>query len=270
MRTPAAEIAGPAEKSAAFVLFVTLAWHWAMLQFDPFHMLDVPASVDGIEAYLRVGGSAITMAAIALGVALLFVIFIYRFSYTHIQRQNAQDLNAFIQVEFARLNDTFRVAHRECLRAETRVDNTQHTDLGPLASAWALAYHWVGVRQFLEEMAIRNTMFQIRRNTSLYVVLGVVICAVLIVAMVGGVAYTTSLPGSQTSSIVAVLHILAISGAFVLVGYGLIMARPFAIMASRFHADEWNRFDTLGVGKAIAEQVSNDKLQVVIQRDTRR
>lgn len=256
---------------APLTLFVVLAWHWAMMLFDPFGMLRVPGDPGTLEAYLRQGASGIAMAAGALGVGALFMAFIYQFSYTHIQRQNALDLNSFIVTEFSRLNDMFRVAQRECMQAETRLDNTQHDQVGPLASSWALTYHWIGVRQFMEEMIIRNNMFQIRRNTGLYLLLGIVLCVLVGAAVSAGVVISASAwAGAQTPWWAALAHTVVLASLFTLIAFGLIMRRPFSIIASRFRKDEWNRFDTLAIGKAVAEQVSRDKLQIVIQRDTRR
>ncbi len=255
---------------APLVLFLALGAQAALMLTDPLQIMHAPANVGDIEAYLREGAAGLISAGVALGIGVLVVAFVYRFSYTHIQRQNAQDLNAFIQVEFSRLNDSFRVAHRECLRAETRIDNAQHEKVGPIASGWALAYHWIGVRQLLEELAIRNNMFQVRRNTALYVVLGVMLCLMLGAAMSALIAFGAGfLPVSIAPWVVA-LHLAGMTLGFVLIAYGVMMLRPFSIFASRLKPDEWNRFDTLAIGKAIAEQVSNDKLQIVIQRDTRR
>jgi hypothetical protein len=255
---------------APLTLFVLLIAQALLLLLDPWRLLRAPDNVSNIEAYVREGAGAIAMSGIALGVGVLFIAFIYRFSYTHIQRQNAQDLNAFIQNEFSRLNDTFRVAHRECLRAETRVDNTQHSQLGPIAQAWALAYNWIGVRQLMEEFAIRNNMFQIRRNTSLYAMLGVVICIFLAMLLIALACLATYWQGAAVNGWVIAGHMTALTIGFVVISFVLTMRNAFSIFASRLKPDEWNRFDTLAIGKAIAEQVTNDKLQIVIQRDTRR
>jgi hypothetical protein len=52
--------------------------------------------------------------------------------------------------------------------------------------------------------------------------------------------------------------------------YGLVMRKPVAIIASNLRKDEWNRFATLAVGDAIAEQVTRDKVQIIINRDRAR
>src|SRR5690606_36335224 len=118
----------------------------------------------------------LAVGGIAVGVGVVFAAFVYWFSYTHIQRANALSLNVFITTEFARLNNAFRVAQREALQAETQLADTQKDEIKRLYGSWTLAYHWIGVRRFIEEMIVRNTMFQIRRNTTLYRVLGVLIC----------------------------------------------------------------------------------------------
>jgi hypothetical protein len=124
----------------------------------------------------------------------------------------------------------------------------------------------------MEEMVIRNNMFQIRRNTGLYMLLGVITCIGIAAVVAAGVVISAPYLQTiaQTPWWMILAHLMALTLAFVLVAFGVIMTRPFSIIASRFRKDEWNRFDTLSIGKAIAEQVARDKLQIVIQRDTRR
>jgi hypothetical protein len=68
----------------------------------------------------------------------------------------------------------------------------------------------------------------------------------------------------------AVGHFAIVSAAFLLLAFGLVMRRPFAIVATNLRKDEWNRFATLQVGDAIAEQVTRDKVQIIINRDRAR
>jgi len=207
---------------------------------------------------------------IAVGAGVIFAAFVYWFSYTHIQRANSLSLNVFITTEFARLNNAFRVAQREALQAETQLADTQKDELKKLAGSWTLAYHWIGVRLFLEEMIVRNTMFQIRRNTTLYRVLGVLIC-------IGILAFVTLLTvmvpqffPTRGSLLLALPHLVLAALVFMFVAYALTMPKPFAIVATSLLKDQWYRYDTLGVGDAIVEQVTRDKVQIVINRDRAR
>jgi hypothetical protein len=151
------------------------------------------------------------------------------------------------------------------------LSDSQRDEVMKKASAWALTYHWVAVRQLVEEFIVRNTMFQIRRNTILYVALGFVLCLVISAAMTGLVYLAANaVPNSHTPALMAVGHFAVVSAAFLLVSFGLIMRRPFAIVATNLRKDEWNRFATLQVGDAIAEQVTRDKVQIIINRDRAR
>jgi hypothetical protein len=214
-------------------------------------------------------GWRLAAGAIILTAGMSALALIYLFSYTHIQRANALNLNAFIATEFAHLNNTFLVAQREALQAETQLADTQKDQLRRLASSWTLAYHWIGVRQFLEEMFVRNVMFQIRRNTSLYATLGVLSCAGLLVGATLLAWLAESITGAQ-GTVADVLHLLTIASAFVFVTYGLTARRPFSIIATALMKDQWYRYDTMSVGDAIAEQVTRDKVQIVINRDRAR
>jgi hypothetical protein len=212
-------------------------------------------------ARLVVGG-----ALLGLGVAA--IVFTYRFSYTHIQRANALSLNAFIATEFSHLNNAFRVAQREALQAETQLPDTQRDQIKHLASSWTLAYHWISVRQFFEEAFVRNTMFQIRRNTTLYKVLGVAVSIGVFLTVTAFITLVSSLFATQTLALV--VHLAVVAGVFMLVAYRLIMRQPFSILASALLKDEWYRHDTLAIGDAIAEQVTRDKVQIVLNRDRAR
>jgi hypothetical protein len=211
------------------------------------------------------------LAGGALGMALLVMMTIYSLSYANMQRQNALALNNFISIEFARLTNMFRVAQRECLQAEAMLSDSQRDEVMQKASNWALAYHWISVRQLLEEFVVRNAMFQIRRNTVLYVALGFLVCLVVFGALAAIGYFAANLtPNSHTSGPVLVLHFAAITAVFVVLMYGLVMRKPVAIIASNLRKDEWNRFATLAVGDAIAEQVTRDKVQIIINRDRAR
>jgi hypothetical protein len=139
------------------------------------------------------------------------------------------------------------------------------------ASNWALAYHWISVRQLLEEFVVRNAMFQIRRNTVLYVALGFFVCVVVFLTLAAlGYFAADWFANSHSSGWMVVVHFAAISGVFVLLMYGLVMRKPVAIVSTNLRKDEWNRFATLAVGDAIAEQVTRDKVQIIINRDRAR
>lgn len=254
---------------APIILLAMLAVHAANLIFDPMALLlrDTPIwTLEGAQVF----AAEASFLAGALGVGVFFAALVYWFSYTHIQRANALSLNVFITTEFARLNNVFRVAQREAMQAETQLADTQKDELRRMASAWTLSYHWIGVRQFLEEMFVRNVMFQIRRNTTLYRALGIVLCLVMfgVVALIS--TYLAGLPQAHTSAAIVWTHLAVITLGFVLVTFGLVMRRPFSIVATSQMKDQWYRYNTLAVGDAIAEQVTRDKVQIVINRDRAR
>jgi len=254
---------------APLALGFVLILHAALLLFDPFHLLLRETAIWSLRGAQLFATEALFLV-VALGLAAFFTSLVYWFSYSHIQRANALSLNVFITTEFARLNNVFRVAQREAMQAETQLADTQKDELRRLASSWTLTYHWIGVRQFLEEMFTRNVMFQIRRNTTLYRVLGIVICAAMLAVIGTAAAFLSGSPNAHTPALIVWLHLSAITFGFVVIVYGLIIRKPFSIVASAQMKDQWYRFNTLSVGDAISEQVTRDKVQIVINRDRAR
>jgi hypothetical protein len=249
------------------VMLVILVLFVLALALDPFNMFAAAEMARTWQTFMREGASELGLAGGVLVVGALLVAFIYRFSYTHLQRANGLSLNAFITLEFARLNDSFRVAQREALQAETRLDHSQHDKVGEVSAAWTLAYHWIGVRQFMEELIVRNAMFQVRRNTTLYRALGVIICLGITLVTGGGALALNYWNISLGTGPIGLLLAPAVGFAFTILAYGLATPKPFAIIASVLMTDGWNRMRTLAIGVAISEQVSRDKMQIVINRD---
>lgn len=153
------------------------------------------------------------------------------------------------------------------MQAESRVDRNQHDAIEPYATAWAGAYHWIAIRQLSEELIIRNNMFQIRRNTWLYKVLGLALCGLLGVVVTILAAVAAGASGSGANIIALGLQLLAASVLFIALGYGLIMRRAFEMIRDRLPTEEWSRLYKLRVGEAIAEQVGRDKKNIVLLRD---
>jgi hypothetical protein len=253
---------------APAVLLAVLIAVGLLLIRDPLHLVPAggaawtPASYSQPQALLNL---AVAGAAALAGAFLMLLV--HRFSYTHVQRENCLSLDNYITTNFARLNNQFRVAQRESLQAETQLSDAEREELKRRASAWALAFHWIGVRQLTEEMIVRNAMFQIRRNTALYVTLGVVLCILGLVLVLGGLEILAGALGGAGVRSSLLLHLPAITLAYLVLVYGLALRNSFAIVAASLRKDQWNRIDTLDVGEAISEQISRDKIQIVINRD---
>jgi len=252
---------------APLLLVLILVWHSVTLLVDPFHLFAVSGESLTLQAQLQETAAAISVGAAALGVAILLLTAIYWFSYANVQMQNAQELNSFIQTEFTCLNQSFNVARSECMQAEARVDRNQHENVEPYAKAWAGAYHWIAIRQLSEELTIRNNMFQIRRNTWLYKVLGLLLCLLIGVAAAAVATWAAGMLRSPIAPLVVLIHLLVATLGFVLVSYGLVMRRAFEMIRDRLPKDEWSRLYKLRVGEAIAEQVGRDKKNIVLHRD---
>lgn len=267
---------------APLALILTLAAYALMLFADPLHLLHAGARI--WTDYLGVSGLAeIVSALVALGVSALVVFLVYSFSYKHVQRENGLRLNGYVTSEFARLNDIFLQAKNKCQRLEqdfnlsevgqTEEGNAQKQTLEAQSGAWALCYHWIGILQFHEAMAIRNTMFQIRRNAALYAILGVLICLCAVIVFGGAGALLAGALHMPVAGAISEFYALAIGLGFTALSYGLIMRRPFDVFRDKHTLDteSWARaFRRTAIPDTIANQIAEDKAQFAILRDRRR
>ncbi len=258
---------------APTALMVALSLLGAFMFLDPLRLLD--ASASSWQSYLQPTGLGIGLAIGAWALGLVLVLFIYSFSYKHVQKENGLRLNGFISNEFARSNESFRVAQTVCERIEGSFDMNQEGDQEELerqAAVWALSYHWIGVLQLQQEMTVRNTMFQIRRNATLYRILGILICIVMTIVAVAAVYGLARVFAPATEVVALASYLLCVGAAFIIAAYGVAMNNPFAVFEDKdtLRTDEWRRFHSLKIDEAVGSQISRDKANFAILRDRRR
>ncbi|MGE0410266.1 MAG: hypothetical protein AB7P23_13535, partial [Amphiplicatus sp.] len=124
---------------------------------------------------------AIEMTAVALGLALLMLL--YHWPYKVTQQQNLLGLDNYITSKFSRINQNFQVAKRRAMNVERNMRMPQANQLKEEAGAWTIAYQWFAMRLLLCEMTVRNKLYQIRRNTTLYGVGGALLSIVIAFAL---------------------------------------------------------------------------------------
>ncbi|MCI5043337.1 MAG: hypothetical protein MRY72_01465 [Aquisalinus sp.] len=206
----------------------------------------------------------LTTSIFAFGLIVLLVL--YHWPYKVTQQRNLLGLDNYITSKFSRVNQNFLVAKRRALNVERNKRMTQADELREEAGTWTLAYNWFAMRLLLCEQLVRNKIYQIRRNTTLYSVGGIIACFALLAVIALSAAFAIS--DKTFLFILGVSAILSIL--FITLAYSLVMGKAMPDIMSVMHSSEWPRFNHIALHRTIADHVAEDKLQIVTFRDRNR
>ncbi|MHA7871091.1 MAG: hypothetical protein ACX939_01940 [Hyphococcus sp.] len=198
----------------------------------------------------------------AAGVGLLVLFLLFSWPYKVVQQRNLMNLDNYVTSKFARINNNFQVAKRRALNVERDKRMGERSALVEEAGDWTLAYHWFAMRLMLCELVIRNKFYQVRRNTTLYLVTGFVFS--LLVAIIAGLAMW------RTGETVQTLSAFAASSTGFMIAATLILRRATGMMFGVIESNEWSRFHLVNLDRTIRDHVGEDKLQIVTFRDRNR
>ncbi len=248
----------------------------AYLYLFPMALFDSGRTIfDGI---VRSELGAVSLGAAEFGPILVAVIVIslvyvlYQWPYRVSQQIIALNVNNYISQKFGRMSQHFQVAKRQALNVERSARIRDAERLKDDAGTWTVSYNWIAMRLMFCELLIRNTLFQIRRNTMLYKLGGVVLCFTL----AGGLLMMQALVPSHMFDTGRVpvelwfVEVLSVTLLFVIVIYGLVIRRPFDVVRQSFDERGWHRFNSIRLDSTVAEHVGEDKLQIITFRDRNR
>lgn len=205
---------------------------------------------------------ALLLALVAPFLALTFVIYSYYVSYKNQQMRNTQNFNGYVETRLNRINTIRTDALKEAANAEK--EKTNESEVLTAAVDWMLCYHWMVWRSFLNELGIRNILFQIRRNTDLYKWGGFLVLFLINAAFVGA-SFALGLELDEALTISA-----ASTGWFVILSYFYIFhicADPAALVEGKMYAGDWARFHTSGIDRGLEDQIRRDKGEILHYRN---
>ncbi|MEO0398161.1 MAG: hypothetical protein AAF224_01920 [Pseudomonadota bacterium] len=196
-----------------------------------------------------------------IGLGVLVLLLIYHWPYKVTQQQNLLGLDNYITSKFSRINHNFQVAKRKAMNVERGRRMPEADQLKQEAGDWTVAYHWLAMRLLLCELTVRNVVYQIKRNTALYDLTGVLIAGAAAIALV-----------SHWSDARPSFLIEAAGSAAVFIGlaYFSIMSAASRDMLAVLQPKEWNRFHRLTLDETVRDHVGEDKVQIVTFRDRNR
>ena len=207
------------------------------------------------------GGERYVIDALALAAALGLLMLLYHWPYKVTQQQNLLGLDNYVTSKFSRINQNFQVAKRRAMNVERNMRMHQANELKEEAGVWTINYQWFAMRLLFCEMTVRNKLYQIRRNTTLYGVAGAALSVALALILAAAGA-ATGLAGAA--------EILVVSTLFIAAAYLFIMAHATRETLSVLQPKEWNRFHLVDLHETVRDHVGEDKLQIVTFRDRNR
>lgn len=225
-----------------------------------FASLGAPAMVEKYSL-AALGANRYAVEAFVLAFMLGALMLLYHWPYKVTQQQNLLGLDNYITSKFSRINQNFQVAKRRAMNVERNMRMPQADALKEEAGAWTVAYQWFAMRLLFCELTVRNNLYQIRRNTALYGVLGATLSALA----AGALAFGAHAAGFSVAPEIAVL-----STAFIVVAYLFIMRHATHETLSVLQPKEWNRFHLIDLHETVRDHVGEDKLQIVTFRDRNR
>ncbi len=204
----------------------------------------------------------IIFTAIAF-VGFLNAVLLFSWPFKVVQQRNLLNLDNYLTSKFGRINHNFQVAKRRALNVERNKRMGQAEELKDEAGVWTLSYQWFATRLLLCEQMIRNRIYQVRRNTILYWLAGIVICLTIGILSIWASIYL--LPVNSN----IFWGVLTATVIFILFTFG-IYKRTSAMMGTVLEANEWSRFHLIELHKTIKDHVGEDKVQIVTFRDRNR
>jgi len=214
-----------------------------------FHAMMGLSERDGLLSREHVNHIGFGLLSSITGAVLMWVL--YFVEYTPYQRNNMREFANFLTRYMARINDHYRTAAG---RANS-VTVGQERDVGEIVGAaklWHANVIWLGLRAYFIETMVRNTLYQITRNSSFY--LALVPLAFLVAILCGGLlaSSTTSfdLPG-RIADLGWVFGLLFITVAAI---YGSFLGGAM-ICLREVDQGEWVSFHSLRFNQVLSELV---------------
>ncbi len=223
------------------------------------------AQATAIVAFPQIASSvqrASVIYGLAAVIAFALIFLVYSWPFKVVQQRNLMNLDNYITSKFARINNNFQVAKRRALNVERDKRMVEREELKVEAGAWTLSYHWFAMRLFLCELALRNKLYQVRRNTTLYWVAGLGLTGLAVIIIFAVIAVN----GADKIALGA----FAAAAAVYLIGAGAIMRRTTGMLFQVLESNEWSRFHLVDLDVTIRDHVAEDKLQIVTFRDRNR
>jgi len=184
-----------------------------------------------------------------LGAMIMWAL--YYAEYAPYQRNTAREMANLLTRYLARVNDHYRTAVGKA-RSVTVGQERDSKQLAEQAKLWTLNITWIALRVFFVETYVRNVVFQIRRNSSYYLMfvpLGAVVATGTVLGILSGL---TGL--SPFGPILALGWVFIVLFLLVAALYSFFLSNALNSL-SEIDQGEWISFHTLKLNQVLGDVV---------------
>jgi hypothetical protein len=174
----------------------------------------------------------------------------YHTEYSQFQRYNGQHLKTYLVDYLSRINNNFRQIQTNAantMLAEAPVEEMKHD-----AILWITDLQWMAFRAFYIESYLKNTLFQIRRNSSYYLLL----VPLLFIALLLFVASVMRLPEFNVLNLGAAIYkqnSFYLFFAMLLLAYYQYLRRSVSFIWESIAQHDWFKFRELDIQDAMTK-----------------
>lgn len=209
-----------------------------------FGMQDIEGVVGGWRPLVFGAGSCVFAA--------LLMWALYYAEYSPYQRNTARETANFLTRYLARVNDHYRTAIGRA-KSVTVGQERDTKSLAEEARLWSLTIPWIALRVFFLETYVRNVTFQIRRNSSYYLIFMPAACLAVLGLILGGLATFTELTPFRTMG--ALGWVFGVLFLLVAALYVFLLSNSMRAL-EEIDQGEWISFHTLKLDQVMGEVVS--------------
>jgi hypothetical protein len=174
----------------------------------------------------------------------------YHTEYSQFQRYNGQHLKTYLVDYLSRINNNFRQIQTNAantMLAEAPVEEMKHD-----AILWITDLQWTAFRAFYIESYLKNTLFQIRRNSSYYLLL----VPLLFIALLLFVASVMRLPEFNVLNLESAIYkqnSFYLFFAMLLLAYYQYLRRSVSFIWESIAQHDWFKFRELDIQDAMTK-----------------
>ena len=196
--------------------------------------------------------NSLAFGVVSCVIAALLMWALYYTEYTPYQRNTSREMANILTRYLARVNDHYRTAVGRA-RSVTVGEEREPNKLAESAKLWTTNLTWIALRTYFVESYVRNIAFQIRRNSSYYLMFvpaGFLIIVVLFTMMAGNLVPGFS-PVATVAALGFVFPILFILTASL---YAVFLMNAMAAL-EEIDQGEWISFHTLKLDEVLGDVV---------------
>jgi hypothetical protein len=182
----------------------------------------------------------------------LVMLLYWHTAYVPFQRNNGQNMTNYLVRYLANININFSKIQAHA--AQSVLQEKQVDDMKRDAELWLTNLQWLALRAFFVECYLRNVIFQIHRNSILYIIL-IPPLFVLTVFYIATAFDVSQFNVYDRSSDIVRLGISYLFLLLLLLGFYRCLYRSLSFVWESMQKSEWDRFHQMNVQHVVADVI---------------